>query len=241
MTVVESAQRFGEKARTRRTVRWVALCLVVAVAGAGVWAVWFSSLFTVTEVRVLGARTVSLDEVRQVAAVPDRQPLARIDADGVAARVGAIPEVASVEVRRGWPHVLVIVVTERTPIAVTRVGTAWTYLDASAARFGTPAAPPRGMPVVTASTDVARAAAVGVVAALPTSLGSIVTLVSARSRDDVVLTLSGGSTVQWGSVDDSARKAAVLSSLLKVKARSYDVSAPDLPTTQGTSPRPSAS
>jgi len=240
MTVVESAQRFGEKARTRRTLRWVGLVLTIALVALAVWAVWFSTLLSVTEVRVLGARTVSIDEVRQVAAVPAQQPLARVDADGVAARVGAIPEVASVEVRRGWPHVLVVVVTERTPIAVTRAGTAWTYLDATGARFGAPAAPPRGMPVVVASTDSALASATGVVAALPASLAAVVTTVNARTRDDVVLTLSGGSTVQWGSPDDSPRKATVLAALLKVKARSYDVSAPDLPTTQGTGAVPSA-
>jgi len=40
--------------------------------------------------------------------------------------------------------------------------------------------------------------------------------------------------VQWGNADESAKKAAVLLALLKVKATSYDVSAPDLPTTQGT-------
>jgi cell division protein FtsQ len=240
MTVVESAQRFGEKARTRRTLRWVVLVLTVALVALAVWAVWFSTLLSVTEVRVLGARTVSIDEVRQAAAVPAQQPLARVDADGVAARVGAIPEVASVEVRRGWPHVLVVVVTERTPIAVTRAGSAWTYLDATGARFGTPAAPPKGMPVVVASTDAALASATGVVAALPASLSAVVTTVNARTRDDVVLTLSGGSTVQWGSPDESPRKATVLAALLKVKARSYDVSAPDLPTTQGTSPVPTA-
>lgn len=240
MTVVESAQRFGEKARTRRTLRWVAIGVGVTLVAAAVWVVWFSTLLSVREVRVLGARTVSIDEVRQVAGVPLQQPLARLDADGVAARVGAIPEVASVEVRRGWPDVVVVVVTERTPIAVTRAGTTWTYLDATGARFGTPAAPPAGMPVVTASTDPALSSAVGVVAALPRSLGAVVTTVTARTRDDVVLTLRSGSTVQWGSADDSARKAQVLASLLKVPARTYDVSAPDLPTTTGTSPSPRA-
>jgi cell division protein FtsQ len=240
MTVLESAQRFGEKTRTRRTVRWIALVLVVALAATAVWVVWFSALLSVSEVRVLGARSVSVDEVRQAAAVPSHQPLARVDVDGVTARVGAIPEVAAVEVRRGWPDVLVVVVTERTAIAVTRTGTSWSYVDATSARFGSPAGPQRGMPVIVASSDAALASAAGVVAALPPTLGPVVTTVSARSRDDVVLTLSGGSTVQWGSAEDSARKASVLLALLKVKARSYDVSAPDLPTTRGTSPAPTS-
>lgn len=234
MTVVESAQRFGAAERTRRTRRWAVLVALVVVLGVGVWAVWFSPLLTVREVRVLGAVEVSADSVRSAAAVPVGVPLARVDSAGIVERVGALPRVASVEVRRGWPDVLVVVVTERVPLAVTRDGSAYTYLDASGARFGTLAARPRGLPLVTAASDPALASALGVCAALPGTLVPRVSTVTARTRDDVVLTLSDGTTVQWGSPDDSAHKAAVLLALLKVGATSYDVSAPDLPTTRGT-------
>jgi cell division protein FtsQ len=234
MTVVESAQRFGAAQRTRRTTRWIALVVVVTLVASGVWVVWFSSLLSVREVRVLGAIEVSADSVRQAAAVPARIPLARVDVAGIEQRVGAISRVASVEVRRGWPDVLVVVVTERTPIAVTRDGTAWTYLDVTGARFGTVNAVPAGMPKVSSANDNAMASALGVYAALPKTLATRVSTVTALSRDNVVLTLADGTTVQWGSPDQSERKAAVLLSLLKLKATSYDVSAPDLPTTQGT-------
>ncbi len=234
MTVVESAQRFGAAQRTRRTTRWVALVVVVALVGLGIWVVWFSSLLAVKEVRVLGAVDVSADSVRQAAAVPARIPLARVDVAGIEQRVGAIPRVESVEVRRGWPDVLVVVVTERTPLAVTRDGAAWTYLDVTGARFGTVNAVPAGMPRVTAAHDTAMVSALGVYAALPKALAARVATVAAKTRDDVVLTLADGTTVQWGNPDESERKAAVLLSLLKVKAASYDVSAPDLPTTRGT-------
>jgi cell division protein FtsQ len=234
MTVVESAQRFGAAQRTRRTTRWIALVVVVTLVASGVWVVWFSSLLSVREVRVLGAIEVSADSVRQAAAVPARIPLARVDVAGIEQRVGAISRVASVEVRRGWPDVLVVVVTERTPIAVTRDGTAWTYLDVTGARFGTVNAVPAGMPKVSSANDNAMASALGVYAALPKTLATRVSTVTALSRDNVVLTLADGTTVQWGSPDQSERKAAVVLSLLKLKATSYDVSAPDLPTTQGT-------
>jgi cell division protein FtsQ len=234
MTVVESAQRFGAAHRARRTTRWVALVLVVALVALGVWVVWFSSLLTVKEVRVLGAVDVSADSVRRAAAVPAAIPLARVDAVGIAERVAAIPRIASVEVRRGWPDVLVIVVTERVPLALTREGAAWTYLDITGARFGSVNALPHGMPLVSATNDAAMTSALGVYAALPKPLAARVATVAAKTRDDVVLTLAGGTTVQWGSPDESERKAAVLLSLLKVKATYYDVSAPDLPTTRGT-------
>lgn len=234
MTVVDSAQRFGAAARTRRTRRWLVLGVLAALVALGVWLVWFSSLLTVREVRVLGAVEVSADSVRQAAAVPVGIQLARVDAAGIAARVGALPRVASVEVRRGWPDVLVVVVTERVPLAVTRDGTAYTYLDVTGARFGTLNAVPSGLPLVTAASDPALSSALGVCAALPATLRPRVSAVTARTRDDVVLTLSDGTAVQWGSAEDSAHKAAVLQALLKVRATSYDVSAPDLPTTRGT-------
>ena len=234
MTVVESAQRFGAATRTRRTRTWAAAVVVVALGGLGVWIVWFSSLLTVQEVRVLGAVEVSADSVRQAAAVPAGIPLARLDTAGIAARVGALPRVASVEVRRGWPHVVVVVVTERQPLAVTRDGSSYTYLDATGARFGSLGAVPAGMALVAASSDTSMTSALGVTSALPAALRARVATVTARTRDDVVLRLSDGTTVQWGSPDQSARKAVVLAALLKVKATFYDVSAPDLPTTRGT-------
>jgi cell division protein FtsQ len=39
--------------------------------------------------------------------------------------------------------------------------------------------------------------------------------------------------VVWGGSDDSARKAEVLSVLMRRRAAVYDVSAPDLPVTKG--------
>jgi cell division protein FtsQ len=237
MTVVDSAQRFGAAQRSRRWRRWLVVLGVVALAALAVWVVWVSPLLSVREVRVTGAVSVSVDEVRTAAAVQRGIPLARADVDGITARVAAIPRVAAVEVRRGWPDVLVIVVTERTPVAVTADGPTLVYVDATGARFGALAAAPSGLPTVTASTEDALRSAVAVVAALPTSLRSTVPAVTARSRDDVVLRLPDGATVQWGSADQSERKAAVLAALLHVHAARYDVSAPDLPTSRGTLPR----
>jgi cell division protein FtsQ len=236
MTVVESAQRFGAATRRRRVRRWIVLGAVVALVALAVWVVWFSSLLTVREVRVLGTVTVSADQVRTAADIPSRVPLARVDVGGVVARVEAIPRVKSVEVRRGWPDVLVLVVTERTPLAVTREGTSLTYLDDSGARFGALSVAPKGMPLVVAPDAVSTSSALAVVAGLPDSLRALTTTVTAKTRDDVVLTLADGVSVRWGSADRSEFKAQVLASLLSVKAATYDVSAPDLPTSRGTLP-----
>lgn len=238
MTVLESAQRFGAATRRRRIHRWIALAVVIALLGLAVWAVWFSSLLTVREVRVLGTVNVSAEQVRTAADVPSDVPLARVDVAGITERIDAIPRVKSVEVRRGWPDVLVLVVTERVPLAVTRAGTSLAYLDQTGARFGSLTVAPRGMPLVVSSDQPSTQAALDVVGALPKALRDTTATVTAKTRDDVVLTLADGVRVRWGSAEQSDRKAEVLAALLRVKAASYDVSAPDLPTSRGTAPSP---
>jgi cell division protein FtsQ len=138
-----------------------------------------------------------------------------------------------VEVRRGWPDVVVVVVTERIPLVVVADGDAFAYLDAEGVRFGEAGRRPATMPVLTASTDSARTSALAVAAALPTDLRTAVGEVRARTFDDVSLVMRDGSKVQWGNAERSDRKAVVLRALLPLEAARYDVSAPDLPTTAG--------
>jgi cell division protein FtsQ len=236
MTVIESAQRFTTPTRRRGWLRILAAVLAAAAVAVAVWVVWFSSWLTAQEVRVLGAVDVSADAVRQAADVSLGTPLARVDVDGITERVGAIPEVGAVEVRRGWPDVLVVVVTERTPLVVAKASDApgYVYVDESGARFGAVGVRPRDLPLLRAYGAEARTAALAVVASLPADLERRVTGVVARTRDDVVLTLRTGAQVRWGSAERAERKAEVLRALLPVRAEVYDVSAPDLPTTTGT-------
>ena len=56
-------------------------------------------------------------------------PLARVSSADVASRVNAIGPVESVEVRHGWPHVLVLVVTERVPVAAAPVPGGFELVD----------------------------------------------------------------------------------------------------------------
>jgi cell division protein FtsQ len=63
-----------------------------------------------------------------------------------------------------------------------------------------------------------------------------VTSVSAAEPDQVTLQLNDGVTVVWGSADQAALKAQVLSALMATHARYYDVSSPG---SAVTSPRPS--
>lgn len=236
MTVIDKAERFTEAPPSTAWRKWVILSGVVAAVVAGFYVVYFSSFLTVHEERVLGAVHVSADAVRQAAAVAPGTQLARVDVPGITQRVGALPWVQSVEVRRGWPNVLVIVVGERTPIAVVPAAKAFAFIDAAATTFDSMAKVPAGMPILIARDNNRVKAGVAVIAALPPEFRRQVARVTATSRDNVILKLANQSYVQWGSAQDSDRKYTVLSALLHLNARFYDVSAPDLPTTRGTAP-----
>ena len=234
MTVIHKADRFTAEKSTTPWRRWAILGVLVGALIAGIYAVYFSSLLTVRQERVLGAVHVSADAVRQAAAVAPGIQLARVDTNAVADRVGALGWVQSVEVRRGWPNVLVIVVTERRPVAVVQVGQVFSFVDGSGTIFEVLPKVPPATPLLIARNATARATGSAILASLPPAFRSTVTRVVAQSRDNVILTLPRSAWVQWGSADDSARKYAVLAALLHLHARAYDVSAPDLPTTRGT-------
>lgn len=254
----------------------IALAAVLVVAAA-VWLVGWSPVLAVRAVRVVpapGEAAISpavAATVVTAADVPTGVPLARVDADAVRARVLALPRVADVEVRRGWPNDLVLAVTERVPVAVAAVppavpagGTAagaasgapsgapagtpaaiaggaaapaaasaaaaWTLVDATGVTFDRLSTRPPKLPLV-AAPPAALPAAAAVIAALPPRVASLVTEVDATTPDDVTLTLDNGSSVRWGSAENSELKGRVLVALLPRRAALIDVSAPLLPTT----------
>ncbi|MEY4347723.1 MAG: hypothetical protein RIS43_142 [Actinomycetota bacterium] len=192
---------------------------------------YFSDVFAVQKVEVVGIQFATAKEVIAAADISLGTPIARVDADGVAKRVSDLPAVASVEVRRVWPHSIVLAVTEPTPVAVVGSAGNWQYVDHEGEIFGRLKSKPKGLLSLSASKPAARKAAAEVATALPTWLKDQVVTVSATSGDDVSLRLNGNLTVRFGSAERIERKAAVLKALLKVKARIYDVSAPDVPIT----------
>jgi cell division protein FtsQ len=245
-----SAQRFAARARARR---WpllrnaLVLLLVLSLAGGAGWALLRSSWLAVDDVRVRGMERVDADHVLAAAAIDRGTPLLRVDTDAAAARVASIPEVASVSVRRDWPHGVDVVVTEREPLAAVHTGEQFRFVDAAGVVFGAAAQRPRGLPLVDVSAAESQGQAAGGVDtqtlnaalaaldAVPRGIADRVRVVRARTPDDVVLQLTRAQRVVWGGAERADRKATVLRALLKAepRARIFDVSAPDVPTTRG--------
>ena len=155
--------------------------------------------------------------------------MARLDAGGATARIMLLPWVGSVEVRRGWPSDVILAVVPRIAIA-TQLGTG-RGVDSSGLAFDAPGPLAENLPAIDAD-GVGLVAAVTVWQSLPAPLLAKVVGISASTRDDVELVLKSGAKVLWGSAEQGELKAQVLAALLQRRAGVYDVSAPELPTTQ---------
>lgn len=236
-----TARRFlGDRRQLRQRFIIVASSLATALVAAGlVWLIWFSSVLAITSVRVVGVEGAASSAVLASADVPLGIPMARLDATAVASQVRTLPWVKSVDVRRGWPHEVVIAVQSK--VAVARLAT-----GESVAADGTTFLSPKGasplvadpglsstappLPTVSAEGD-ALTQAMAALASLPADLAARVKLVSASTRDDIDFTLRGGDLVHWGSADKALEKVQVLTALLAHPAAVYDVRSPELPTT----------
>lgn len=233
------SDRFAEKLRQKRRRTWwriAAVALVAVLLAAAGWAVWFSSLFDIRDVKVQGIEHVQLQRVLSTAAVPTDKPLLRLDTEAVVERVAALKPVESVRVERDLPHTVRIVVTERSAVAwIDQSGTPWA-VDASGIIYRPLNAEPSHLPqldvddedrrIIGATAQVAADIADGD----PELLGDV-EAIRAETRDSIELDLTKDRTVVWGSAEEATAKLAVLEPLLRIEARSYDVSAPERPTT----------
>ena len=220
--------------------RWlIPVVIVVPIILAVGWLLWFSPWLAVTQVQVTVssapdiAGPLSADEVRAVAGVEVGTPLLRVDTAALEQRVAALPQVESVAVSRSWPDAIVIDVVRRTPVALLASPGGYDVVDAGGSVIRTVSAIEQGVPVVRASGD-GVGAAVAVARELPEEIRRRVTGIEASTRNDVTLMLRDGSEVMWGSADEASFKAEVLLVLLKVDAKFYDVSAPQVPATSDT-------
>ena len=230
-------RRFVRRQWARRWLAWryvVASVVVVALVVGGGWLVWFSSVLTVKHVTVQGEHLLSEQRVLDSAGIPSGAHLATLDLDAISARIRSLAPVRSVDVSRDWPDGVLIKVTERKAVAVVSVGGDVRGMDSDGVLFRSYRGTPPPLPRVETTPDTgsdALAEAAQVIAALPPGLSARVDHVQVRTVDQIDLVLQHGAVVVWGSADQSAEKAQVLSALLHQPARRYDVSVPGRPVT----------
>lgn len=226
-------RRFTRRARHRRiaiaavagTLLTVALLVITAV---------FSPLLALREITVDGTARLDAVQVREALSDQLGTPLALIDEQRITVALSAFPLIRSYVTELVPPHTMHVHIVERAPIGTVRtpdgvfvlVDPAGVTVQESADRI--PGVPLLDVPV---PSGPAFESIVEVLIAMPGELLAQVDSVTATTRDDVALVLSGiGQHVRWGSAEDSVQKAALLTALIAVtdpaQPGEFDVSAP---------------
>ncbi|MEU1366145.1 FtsQ-type POTRA domain-containing protein [Streptomyces sp. NPDC005803] len=232
---------------SRGTLLLVIVGAVLLLGSGAVWALYGSSWLRAEEVRITGVDVLTPAEVETAAEVPMGDPLISVDTDAIAARLRQkLPRVDSVDVVRSWPHGIGLKVTERQPVVLLKKGAKFIEVDAEGVRFATVDKAPGRVPLLELtpgqSASVRRFGsdrlvreAVRVANDLPDGVASATRVVRVASYDSVSLELTGDRTVVWGSSEEGAVKAKVLTALMKAapKAGHFDVSAPTAPAVSG--------
>jgi cell division protein FtsQ len=209
-----------------------AIALVLALLAGSLWIVYFSTLLVTKRVDIVGTRQLTPTQVSFAVQIPLGVPLARQNVDEIAHRAMTLPAIESATATRHWPSTITVTVVERRPVFVLRQPDGYLLVDKSGVAYQTqPTMPPE---VVLAAVNAGDAPLLnevaGVAASLPDKLRRKVDLITASSRDNIVLILASGRKVTWGSSADSELKAQVVTALLKRKpTSSIDVSSPHNP------------
>lgn len=228
---------------TGRTRLVLAVLGLVVIAAATVWVLYGSSWLRLEKVTTTGTDVLTRSQVEAAAAAPVGSPLVSVDTDAIADRLRQkLPRIDSVDVVRSWPHGVSLKVTERKPVLLVEKGGKFIEVDAKGVRFATVDRAPAHVPLLELAPDRSASLrrfgsdrlvreAVGVAGDLPGGISGETRTVRVTSYDSVVLELTRGRTVMWGSSEEGPVKARVLTALMKAspKAGHFDVSAPTAP------------
>ena len=204
---------------------WLLLILSVVTW----WSLYQSKWFIAQEVTITGNSRLSIEQISTAAAVPIGNSLMSINPEVISEQIEALPEIKIAIVQRGWPHTILISVTERTPIAVAATASGYNLIDSDGMNAGVVAAPPEGLLVISAQPDsAAMTSAIQALASIPAEWA--ITGLSAATQDSVVANLGSGVIVTLGSGERAAEKVEVAQALIEKGYTVINVSAPDAPT-----------
>lgn len=194
---------------------------------------YFGPIWAVDTIDVRGNAAVTREEIVETLLVAEGTPLPRVDTDGAATRVAAIPKVSTVRVQRVYPSTVRVTVEERVPVVFFDAADGTHLMDADAVDFAVEPPPPGVVRMVVSSPsfgNLETRSAIEVLTSLPDALRSQVVQIDAPTISAVALTLVDGRVIIWGSSEDTELKASVALPLLTQPGQTYDVSSPDLPT-----------
>lgn len=224
-----------------RRLAWVAALALIAI----VFAAWFrdSGLVAVKHVRIEGIGGREADRVRFAleGAARDMTTL-HVRTGDLRTAVEPYPSVASIDVKRGFPNTLTIVVHSREPVAAIAVGSTRVAVSADGVLLrgssprGVPLVPLRMPPTGTRVSGAKELQALAVLGAAPKPLRSKIERLRFTSNG-IVVTLSKGPELRFGSAARPNAKWSAISRVLaddSSKGATYiDVHLPERPAAGG--------
>lgn len=224
-----------------RRMAWIAALCLIAI----VFAAWFRDcgLVAVKHVKIEGIGGREADRVRFAleSAARDMTTL-HVRADELRTAVEPYPSVASIDVKRGFPNTLTIVVRSREPVAAIAVGDTRVAVAADGVLLrgsstrGVPLVPLRMPPTGSRVTGARESQALAVLGAAPKPLRSKIQRLR-FTRDGIVVTLSKGPELRFGSAALPNAKWLAISRVLaddSSKGATYiDVHLPERPAAGG--------
>jgi cell division protein FtsQ len=123
--LLDDHDRRQVRRRKERRLLGIAFVIGLAVSMVGLY---FSPVLRVQQVSVTGTTALDPAEVASLADI-DGQSMVSSTFSGAEARIAALPQVRSVEIKRHWPDSIEIAVTERTPWATWSEGDADYTID----------------------------------------------------------------------------------------------------------------
>jgi cell division protein FtsQ len=239
--------------RGRRRLRWIGAALAVVVVAVAGLAVLHTPWFSARGVTVRGLHPhTSSAAILGAAGLGGHPPLVSVDPGATAARVEALPFVASAAIERQWPDHVVITVRERVPVVqMAGPGSQWSVLDrdgrtlaAGAARTPGVAvlivhAPWGPVPPAVVGGSLPSVAESGLVVArtLPPAFVAQVVSLTVAPDGTVSLALGSGITVWLGTPTELGAKyedvAAIIAHASLRGATAIDVTVPASPTVTG--------
>ncbi|MBC5825243.1 MAG: FtsQ-type POTRA domain-containing protein [Candidatus Eremiobacteraeota bacterium] len=193
--------------------------------------------FALQTIAVSGARRTGALQVISAAALPRGQNIWLLRVGPAEARIRALPWILAVTISRGWPNRVSISVSERVPVArivlapsqtaeepVARYALIDSSLRVLALEDASPSAPSAALPAIAisptpgidwrAGTYAGGAAAQALLALRRlSSLGVRATRVAVAPATGISITLDGKGDVLFGTLDDFAKKVALVQTI----------------------------
>ncbi|MDA3624420.1 FtsQ-type POTRA domain-containing protein [Saccharopolyspora oryzae] len=213
--------------------RW-ALPLVLAAVTVLALVLYFTPLLGVRSVEVSGNTSLDHEEVVRAGGIETGTPMMQVDAGEIRDRLQTVPKVAAAEVTLSWPSTVQVRITERVAAAFLVARNGIQLVDATGMPFQTVPDPPADLPELkvreASQADPATKAGMLVLTSVPEPVRGEITTVEAENPNDIRLLLKGDRRIEWGSKDQSDKKAQILPALLTRPGNVYDVTTPALPT-----------